>query len=216
MSETRDKAMSSNRMTPALRSRCERLCEALAKVGPMDARLRYRIGVLVNGVQASPAKYGTGAVEPLGRYLGYGSKTLYHYAAVASRWTRDELTAALARRSATNLPLRWSHIALLAPIAPSCRAELIQAVLDDNLSPAELKRLLRDELKRRPRPRKLPDAVIVQRGLRSVSGVLRTLKRLEADCLPALARADGSLRIGGLFRVTSRRLGEPARGVPGV
>ena len=91
MSETRDKATSSHMMTPALRSRCERICEALAEVGPKDARLRYRIGVLVNRVQASPSKYGRAAVEQLGQYLGYGSKTLYHYAVVASGWTRDEL-----------------------------------------------------------------------------------------------------------------------------
>jgi hypothetical protein len=184
-------------MTPALRSQCERICEALAEVGPKDARVRYRIGVLVNGAQARPAKYGTGAVEQLGRYLGYGSKTLYHYAAVASGWTRDELTAVLARRGTTNLPLRWSHIALLAPIEPSRREELIQAVLEKNLSPAGLKRLLRDEPKRPPRPRKLPDAVLVERGLRSVSGMLRTLKRLEADCLPVLARQSMSAKVSG-------------------
>jgi hypothetical protein len=195
MSETRDKAMSCDVMTLALRSRCERICEALAKVGPKDARLRYRIGVLVNGAQARPAKYGTGAVEQLGRYLGYGSKTLYHYAAVASGWARDELTAVLARRSTTNLPLRWSHIALLAPIEPSKRAEMIQTVLEKNLSPAGLKRLLRDERKRRPRLRKLPDAVLVKRGLRSISGVLRTLKRLESDWIPALAHQPMSAEV---------------------
>jgi hypothetical protein len=107
---------------------------------------------------------------------------------VASGWTRVELTAVLARRSTTNLPLRWSHIALLAPIEWLRREELIQAVLGENLSPAGLKRLLRDEPKPSPRPRKLPDAVLVERGLRSVSGMLRTLKSLEADCLPVLAR----------------------------
>ena len=132
MSKCVDRTVSADAMTPALRNRCESIREVLAMVGPKDARLRYRIGLLVRKAQARPSIYGKRAVEQVGRCLGYGSKTLYHYAAVADGWAPKELNSVLAQRGTSNLPLRWSHIALLAPIAPTRRDALIQAVLEKN------------------------------------------------------------------------------------
>jgi len=134
-------------------------------------------------------------MEQIARCLGYGSKTLYHYAGVAAAWTASDLMRVLSQRGANNLPLRWSHIALLAAVAPARRGELIEAVLEKNLSPGGLGRLLGRERRPAPRPLELPDAVLVKRGLRSVTGMVRTLKRLEAVCLPALARQSTGAKV---------------------
>lgn len=184
-------------MSPELEKRCEEIRKRLIDAGPKDVLLRYGIGTLVRDAKAEAGKYGDGAVQHIGKQLGFGPKTLYRCAAVAAGYTAQELLALVSQQGVSGLPLRWPHVALLSSVTPGRRADLVQAVLDLNLSPADLKKRLRKGAKRSPLLPSAPDTVLMQRGLRSVSGVLRTLKKWKADCLPALTREATTPRVAG-------------------
>ena len=89
------------RMHPELRLRCDQVRTALAEVGPKDVRVRYGLGALVKEVREDASRYGKGAVRQMALSLGFGQKTLYRHATVASSFTVAELNDVLECKGST-------------------------------------------------------------------------------------------------------------------
>jgi hypothetical protein len=140
-------------MRPALRDACDAIGEALAKVGPEDVMVRWRLGALVRASQGAPNKYGNGAVNQIASRLAFSPATLYRFAKVADAWTLDDLSALLAMRGTNGLPLRWMHVVVLASVASHRRDPLVQKALSEGMSPTALKRFgVGGEKRRKVRP----------------------------------------------------------------
>jgi CheY-like chemotaxis protein len=123
---------------PALRERIVALRELLGRL-PADARTRYDIGRIVAELKARPDAYGHGAVSVAAAALGEDIPSLYRYARVAERWTREELDALLARTMRDGRPLSWSHLVALASVQPGeAYARLVERTLGECLSVREL------------------------------------------------------------------------------
>jgi hypothetical protein len=93
------------KMSPELRTRCEKIRKLLAESGRKHTKARYQLGVLVNEIQVDPEKYVKRAVKQLAAALGYKEKTLYPYGAVASCWSPEELNELLEKKAVTGLPI---------------------------------------------------------------------------------------------------------------
>jgi hypothetical protein len=174
-------------MRPLLREGCDAIGEALAKVGPEDVMVRYRLGALVRAAQGAPDKYGKGAVNQIASCLAFSPATLYRFAEVAGAWTLEELTALLTRRGCNGLPLRWMHLVFLASVAGPRREELVQKALDEGMSPTALEKFGAGAGTRKKARLAVVSTAPSSRTLRSAAILLRGLRKWEHECLPELA-----------------------------
>lgn len=103
--------------------------------GPQDARVHYRMGVIVAQVRRRPDVYGPRGVAMLAASVGAAVPNLYRCATVAERWTEPELEGLLSRTRRDGQPLSWSHLVVLASIeGEAARAMLLERVLSGSLS----------------------------------------------------------------------------------
>lgn len=177
------------KMLPALRKECDKIREDLAASGSDDAKIRHRLGALVNDIQDKPDKYGQRGVQQLAAALGYDKTLLYRHAKVAACWSLKELSDLLQRQSVTGLPISFSHLQLIAPLtSPKKREKYLDAVFNEGLSVRELKRRLGHGAKAETdEPSSTPDAVRALRRLRVASETwLERVKLLEAEVVSAL------------------------------
>jgi hypothetical protein len=177
------------KMVPVLRKECDKIREDLAASGSDDAKIRHRLGALVNDIQDKPDRYGQRGVEQLAAALGYDKTLLYRHAKVAACWSVKELSDLLRRQSVTGLPITFSHLQLLATVtSPKKREKYLDAVLTEGLSVRDLKRRLEPVAKAETEESSsTPDAARALRGLRVASETwLERVKLLEAEVLPAL------------------------------
>src|SRR6185503_8186519 len=121
----------------------------------------------------------------------YDDKTLYRYGTVASIWSSEEIDELLDKKGVTGLPIRLSHLFLIAAIESRAqRAMLVTAVHDKGLSVRELKAWITTASSREPpkgaaTPRRAPREAL--HDLRSASAAwLKRIDQWEADVLPAL------------------------------
>ncbi|WP_438040210.1 hypothetical protein [Sorangium sp. So ce128] len=183
------------KMTTALRKECDKICEALAVAGTDDAKVRHRLGALVNAIQDDADKYGQRGVEQLAVALGYDKTLLYRHAKVAACWSPKELSELLRRESVTGLPISFSHLQLIATVtSPKKREGYIETVLAEGLSVRDLKRRLAPAAARASRNQSLqPDA---EHALRGLQATLETwtdrVDLLVTEVLPALGSAPPS------------------------
>ncbi|WP_438033677.1 hypothetical protein [Sorangium sp. So ce204] len=183
------------KMTSALRKECDNIRRELASTGAEDAKVRHRLGALVNAIQKEPNKYGQRGVEQLARALGFDKTLLYRHAKVAECWSSRELSELLRRKSVTGLPISFSHLQLLATVTSAKkRNDYIEAVLTEGLSVRDLKRRLAPAASKASR--KQPSPPDAEHALRGLQTTLETwtdrVELLEAEVLPALDSAPPS------------------------
>lgn len=141
------------RENPRLRQVYERLAELWEGLHRHDAEQRYRIGFEVAAVVAGPRLYGSGAVRTLARSLGRPQAALYEAARVAKTWPEDEFMRLVGRRTDQGGALSWSHFARVSRVPDAAvRALLIQRSLDESLSVAQIKAVLRETRSNATRP----------------------------------------------------------------
>lgn len=193
------------KMTTALRKECDKICEALAIAGTEDAKVRHRLGALVNAIQDDADKYGKRGVEQLAVALGYDKTLLYRHAKVAACWSSKELSELLRRESATGLPISFSHLQLLATVTSARkRNDYIEAVLAEGLSVRDLKRRLAPAAEKASRKQSSqPDAEHALRGLQTTLETWTDrVELLEAEMLPALDSAPPSSELRSKYEQT--------------
>lgn len=128
----------------ALSSGIEKLRELL-RAAPLDSLGRYRLGVAVAALKAEPEVYGHSAVQLVATALGQDEASLYRHARVAERWSPTEFEALLSRRMGDGSALSWSHLVVLASVESKARRQqLLERVLDENLSVRRLEEVVRE------------------------------------------------------------------------
>ncbi|MGK4008386.1 hypothetical protein WMF31_37590 [Sorangium sp. So ce1036] len=186
------------KMTSALRKECDSIRKELASTGTDDAKVRHRLGILVNAIRKEPNKYGQGGVEQLARALGFDKTLLYRHAKVAECWSSRELSELLRRKSVTGLPISFSHLQLLVTVTdPTKREEYIETVLAEGLSVRDLGRRLNPAAVKASRKKSSqPDAEHALRGLQTTLEIWTDrVDLLEAEVLPTLGSAPPSLEL---------------------
>jgi signal transduction histidine kinase len=130
-------------MSPVLRERFREIGTLLEVGTAEDARVRYRVGVIVRDIMAKPDKYGRRAVHQIASALGRDDGTMYDHARIARTWSPGEFEAVLARLSIRSLPLSYSHFAALSTLpSRALRDAWIERALSEGLGARELRRLL--------------------------------------------------------------------------
>lgn len=130
-------------MPPMLRERYREIGALLERGTAEDARVRYRVGIIVREIMATPDKYGRRAVHQVASALGRDDGTMYDHARIARTWSPGEFEAILARQSIRALPLSYSHFAVLSTLpSRALRDAWIERSLAEGLGARELRRLL--------------------------------------------------------------------------
>lgn len=131
-------------MNPALKKRCAEIQACFARAAKDDVEARHAIGRLLVDTRTNQHMYGRHAVLDLSVALRRPVSTLYRYAAVAERWSADEMRALLERLDASGAPLSWSHWVELAQVQSSAELERLMAhALVERLSVRQLAALVR-------------------------------------------------------------------------
>lgn len=131
------------KMKTPLRDKYQQLKVALAKADRGDATARYKIGVIVHGVDLGGKKYGTDPVGQLAAALGKDPNTLYEYSRVAGTWPLGKFTSILSKRNAFGLTLSWTHFVVLSYVkAEKPRTALTKRALLEGLTVERLRALI--------------------------------------------------------------------------
>jgi hypothetical protein len=126
-------------MNPALRRRCAKVQELLAKAAVEEIDTRYEAGAVIRSIADGKSLYGERAVERVAEALGRDPGTLYRYATVVKTWSREEIQVLSRQASAHRVSLAWSHWVELTRARSAWRPWLERAV-DGRWSARELGR----------------------------------------------------------------------------
>ena len=116
----------------------DQLRRMVMRAAKSEHKVRYAIGEKVNTViKAKKEKYGNDAVGTLAVLLGYEKTALYDYARVAERWSENDVTSILKRKTPTTL--FFSHLIALAKVnSEKRRYPLLERAIAEGLSVRQL------------------------------------------------------------------------------
>jgi hypothetical protein len=118
----------------------EAVNRAAAGIRVAEAEHACRIAALARASAGRRAPHGLTATEACARALGVARSTLQAFAALAARWTPDDLRMMFGRRDARGRALSLSQILLISRLPRGAREQCVQRILAQGLSVRELRR----------------------------------------------------------------------------
>lgn len=195
-----------NDMTPATRKLAADFDQHLAREHHDGLMLRHAMGVTLGRVIGDERTYGSNAVEQLAKYLGMSPDRLYKLRTYANVFTRQQVEAWAARRTAKGGGIRYHHLAAVMVVeSPEERLKLVERVFAESLSVRRLRDLIASadlEVRKRKRPGGEHAQLLDGLG-RLIDGSRAMAKRLSGprglQLFDAVGRADPA-RVGPLLR----------------
>lgn len=126
----------------ALENRLTEIRALLRSGRTHDARVRYKIGVIVHELESEKTKYGEQVVARLAKRLGgeLSASSLYDAGRVAALWSEHDFLALIEREEPEGFTLSFSHFVILNRVSGlNERMKLLELVLEARMSTAALR-----------------------------------------------------------------------------
>jgi hypothetical protein len=126
-----------------LRELLEAVNRASIDIRAAEAERACRIAALARAAAGRHARHGLTATEACARALGVARSTLQAFAALAARWTPEDLRTMFRHHDAGGRALSVSQLLLISRLPRQQRTECVQRILAEGLSVRELRKAIR-------------------------------------------------------------------------
>jgi hypothetical protein len=128
-----------NAMNAELSAVYQKIHALLDEVDKSNVLARWSLGREIEGVMTDERKFEPGAAQKLADALNIDVQELYRYRNFSTKYTKQEITALLKRKTSNGRAITWSHLDHLTRVpTDAARVKLTDAVFDQNLNVREL------------------------------------------------------------------------------